>query len=98
MEEDGAGFRIFRTTLPSTEVRVMMNFEAWGPVLGARVTGQESPDRRFSSFDVQIPLSHDLDGSFIAIFDEGRSFSAANVACYLLQNFRRCFPDIVLPY
>ena len=97
IEDTESEIRMCRIAWPSTEIRATLAFEAWGPVLNASITGQESPARRYATYDLEIPIAHDLDGSVIAIFDEGRSFSAADVARYLMQSFRRCFPGIALP-
>ncbi len=74
-----------------------INYCAWGPMLDGIITGQEDDDREFCPEEFSIPIARDLDGSVVAIFDEGRSFSANELAAFLMQSFRRCFPGLTLP-
>lgn len=96
-ELDRSGLCIRQDSEPSTVIRAGIRFEVWGPIFGARITGQESPLRRFPTSELETPLARDLDGSVVAIFDEGRSFSPSDLSRYLMQSFRRCFPGVALP-
>jgi hypothetical protein len=82
---------------PSTDVSLRLDFRSWGPVIIAAITGQQNSGRKFSTAELEIPIACDLDGSVIAIFDEGRSFSPNDLTRYLVQSFRRCFPAVPLP-
>jgi hypothetical protein len=96
-DADRSGLCMRKESEPSTVIRAGINFEVWGPIFSARITGQETPLRRFPTAEVETPLAQDLDGSVVAIFDEGRSFSPADLARYLMQSFRRSFPGVALP-
>jgi hypothetical protein len=95
--ETEADIRMLKGGYPSTDVSVKMDFRSWGPVIIAAITGQQNSARRFTSSQIEIPIARDLDGSVIAIFDEGRSFSAHDLTRFLVQSFRRCFPAVSLP-
>ena len=84
--------------IPSTEIRISLSFHSWGPFLKTEITGAQASGRRFSTSQLEIPIACDLDGSVVAIFDEGRSFSARDLTRFLMQSFRRCYPDVTLPY
>ena len=88
---------LFKEGLPSTHVNVHLNFRSWGPILCTVIGGEQKSGRKFTSSELEIPIARDLDGSVIAIYDEGRSFSTQDLTRFLLQNFRRCFPAISLP-
>ncbi len=90
-------FTMVKPGTPSTEVALRLDFEAWGPVIRVTITGDQGTGRKFSIEEFDVPVARDLDGSVIGIFDEGRSFSAHDLARYLLQSFRRCFPNFALP-
>ena len=88
---------VIRSRFPSTTGRLTLSFERWGPVLSVSVNGFQRPDFEFRPEEFEMPLAKDGDGHVIAIFDEGRSLSPREVACLLMQRFRRCFPRIPLP-
>jgi hypothetical protein len=88
---------ILKLGYPSTNIDVRMNFHSWGPVICAAIRGEEKSGRKFKSAEMEIPIARDLDGSVVAIFDEGRSFSVQELTRFLLQSFRRCFPRLSLP-
>ncbi len=88
---------ICRKWYPSTDITVSLSFERWGPVLRVFVTGYQHEDLRFYPEEQEIMIAHDLDGRTVAMLGEGRSYSAPEVACYLAQHLRRCFPDMALP-
>lgn len=96
--QTGSGLRLSKSGMPSTEINVQLSFESWGPVLHGTITGEQAPGRRFVTNEFEIPIGHDLDGSVIAIFDEGRSFTPADLTRYFLQAFRRCYPSLLLRY
>jgi len=89
--------QIWKLRCPSTAVNVRINYCSWGPMLDGIVTGQEEEDQEFCPEEFTIQIAKDLDGSVVAIFEEGRSFSPRELASYLMQSFRRCFPGVALP-
>jgi len=93
----GHHLHLIRSRFPSTISKVTLSFERWGPVLGVSVTGFQRPEFEFRPEEFEMPLATDGDGSVVAVFDEGRSLSPCEVACLLMQHFRRCFPRITLP-
>ena len=90
----GPDLRISKSTYPSTTIKLLIGFYSWGPMLSAAVTGRESEDLEFFPEEFEMPIAIDGDGSVIGIFEEGRSFSTRELAMYLTQNLRRCFPGI----
>ena len=95
--QEEAQLTIVKEGVPSTAIQLRLKFEPWGPVIAGVISGRQSNAARFSTEEFEVPLSRDLDGSVIAVFDEGRSFTANDLARYLLQRFRRCFPNLTLP-
>lgn len=93
----GAGVNLMRSRHPSTGIEADIRFQSWGPVISGRITGYEDEELRFFPQEFEVLIAKDLDGAVVAIFDEGRSFSPQELASYLTQHFRRCFPDIPLP-
>jgi hypothetical protein len=96
-QENRNQLRIVKSQCPSTAIAAALEFRSWGPVISAKISGWEYEDTRFPSQEIELPLAKDLDGEMVAIFDEGRSFSPADLACYFAQIFHRCFPGIALP-
>lgn len=96
--QNGMAIRLEKAGLPSTQVEVRLAFESWGPVLRGCISGEQISGRRFLTKEVEIPIGSDLDGSVVAIFDEGRSFTPSDLTRYFLQSFRRCYPDLLLRY
>ncbi|HLH05510.1 MAG TPA: hypothetical protein VKX25_22265 [Bryobacteraceae bacterium] len=92
----GRELRMFKAGTPSTLVKVLLGFYSWGPMLSVAITGQQTHDSEFFPEECEMPIAVDADGSIIAIFDEGRSFSPREMAAYLTQAFRRCFPGVCL--
>lgn len=92
-----AGIKLLRSRRPSTGIEIDLDFRSWGPVITGSINGYQDEDYRFLPHEFEFLLSRDLDGSVVAIFDEGRSFSPQELAAYLTQHFRRCFPGISLP-
>jgi hypothetical protein len=93
----GRDIGLIRHHFPSTEIKLSLSFERWGPMITGTIKGQQEDDLRFYPEELEVPLAKDLDEGVVAIFDEGRSLSPREFACYLAQNFRRCFPGISLP-
>ena len=93
----GADLYISKSGCPSTSVKVRINYCSWGPMLDGIITGQEEDGFEFCPEEFTIQIAKDLDGSTVAIFEEGRSFSPHDLATYLMQSFRRCFPGLALP-
>ncbi len=88
---------LHRLQYPSTTVKVNIRFERWGPVLKVMITGLQTPDFGFFPKELEVPLATEGDGCLVAVFDEGRSLTHRELASYLTQQFRRCFPRITLP-
>jgi hypothetical protein len=88
---------LIREQLPSTEIKLGLCFETWGPKISATIRGQQAEELRFYPEELEVQLGRDPDQGVVAIFDEGRSLSPRQLASYLAQNFRRCFPGISLP-
>jgi len=95
--QPGSGIDIMRSQHPSTGIRADINFRSWGPVISGEITGYQADDYRFFPEEFEVLIAKDLDGAAVAVFDEGRSFAPRELAAYLMQHFRRCFPDISLP-
>jgi hypothetical protein len=95
--EAGAGARLMRAQRPSTGIDADLHFHSWGPTISGSITGYESEELPFFPQEFEVMIAKDLDGAVVAVFDEGRSFSPRELAAYLTQHFRRCFPDIPLP-
>jgi hypothetical protein len=93
----GAGIDLQRSEHPSTGIKADINFRSWGPVISGEINGYQDEDYRFFPEEFEVLIAKDLDGEAVAIFDEGRSFGPAELAAYLMQHFRRCFPEISLP-
>ncbi len=93
----GRNIGIIRKEHPSTEIRSCLSFERWGPVIKVSIRGHQEEDLPFYPEDLEMPLGVDLDGNVVAIFGEGRSFTPSELACFLAQSLRRCFPEMVLP-
>ena len=93
----GAGIQLTKSGYPSTRIKAFINFQAWGPMICGVITGDQDSGLKFSAEEFEIPIARDLDGAIVGIFEEGRSFSPHDLACYLTQNFRRCYPGVSLP-
>jgi hypothetical protein len=91
------GFHLMRSERPSTGIQADLHFQSWGPVINGSITGYEYDESRFFPEEFEVMIAKDLDGAVVAVFDEGRSFSPRELAAYLTQHFRRCFPEIPLP-
>ncbi len=92
----GSQMQINRSQLPSTKVQFNMQFYPWGPMISGTVTGDQAGDLKFAPEEFDLVIAKDLDESVVAIIDEGRSLTPREVALFLTQNFRRCFPCISL--
>ncbi len=92
----GPELRMLKSANPSTTVKLIIGFYSWGPMLSLAITGHQSDDWDFFPEECEMPIAMDGDGTVVAIFDEGRSFSPAELAAYLTQAFRRCFPGVCL--
>ncbi|HSU60350.1 MAG TPA: hypothetical protein VLI55_13625 [Bryobacteraceae bacterium] len=93
----GQSLRMSRSQLPSTRVEFNMQFYPWGPMISGTVTGDQAEDLKFAPEEFDFVIAKDLDGAVVAIIGEGRSLCPREVALFLTQNFRRCFPCISLP-
>lgn len=94
--ESGSDFRMVKSTCPSTQVNLRIGFYSWAPMISVALSGDEVETLEFFPEEFEMPVATDLDGAIIAIFDEGRSFSARELATYLTQRLRRCFPGLCL--
>ncbi len=92
----GPELRMSKSGNPSTTVKLIIGFYSWGPMLSLAITGHQSDDWEFFPEECEMPVATDGDGAIVAIFDEGRSFSPRELAAYLTQAFRRCFPGVCL--
>jgi hypothetical protein len=92
----GRELTMVKSGTPSTVVKLLIGFYPWGPMLSLAITGRQTDDSEFFPEECEMPIAVDGDGSVIAIFDEGRSFSSSELATYLTQSFRRCFPGVCL--
>ena len=93
----GRSIGMVRKEYPSTEIRANLSFEHWGPAIKVSIRGHQEEELPFYPEESEIPLGVDLDDNMVAIFGEGKSFTPHELACYLAQSLRRCFPDVVLP-
>lgn len=93
----GKDLQIRKSGYPSTSVKVSIDYCSWGPMIDGVITGYQDEAQEFCPEEFTVPIARDLDGSVIAIYEEGRSFSARDLASYLMQSFRRCFPGVSLP-
>lgn len=89
--------QLIKTQYPSTTVYASIDFERWGTVIRVSIRGHQRPDFGFYPEDFEMPLATDSDGTTVAVFDEGKSLRPAELAAFLVQTFRRCFPRISLP-
>ncbi len=92
----GSQMQISRSQLPSTKVQFNMQFYPWGPMISGTVTGDQADDLKFAPEEFDLVIAKDLDDSVVAIIDEGRSLCPREVALFLIQHLRRCFPCISL--
>jgi hypothetical protein len=74
-----------------------MHFYPWGPMISGTVTGDQADDLKFAPEEFDLVIAKDLDETVVAVINEGRSLRPREVALFLTQNFRRCFPCISLP-
>jgi hypothetical protein len=93
----GECLQLIRSPYPSTTIQARIEFEHWGPIIKISIKGHQRPDFGFYPEEFEVPLATDCDGTTVAVFDEGKSFRPAELAAYLAQTFRRCFPRIALP-
>lgn len=92
----GSCIQMRRSHLPSTRIEAGLSFLPWGPAVTGTVTGYDDDGTSFGHEEFELLIATDLDGSIIAIVEEGRSLLPGDVARYLTQNFRRCFPGVSL--
>jgi hypothetical protein len=95
--QPGAEIHLVKSGYPTTNVKALLSFFAWGPVIQCTIAGARDADHRLLTCEFEMPVARDLDGKTVAVFDEGRSFSPSEVASYLTQAFRGCFRNIPLP-
>lgn len=94
----GRDIDMARIGYPSTAVKATIDFRSWGPTISGTITGRQDHELNFAPEGFEILIAKDLDGAVVAILGEGRSLSPKELAAYLTQHFRRCFPEISLPY
>ena len=95
--QPGTDIQMIKHGYPTTDVRALLSFFRWGPVIQCTIDGARDPEHRLLKAEFELPIARDLDGQTVAVFDEGRSFSPAEVASYLTQAFRGCYRNIPLP-
>jgi hypothetical protein len=93
----GSELQMICCRYPSVKIRVRIDFLTYGPVISGSIRGCEADDLQVSSEEFEVPIGRDLDETVVGIFDEGRSFCPRELATYLTQRFRHCFPDVSLP-
>jgi hypothetical protein len=93
----GPEIRMIRREYPSTAITISLDMHSWGPMISGVITGRETEDLQFASEEFEFLVAKDLDDSTVAVFGEGRSFSPRELAAYVAQNFRRCYPELSLP-
>jgi hypothetical protein len=86
-----------REAYPSTEVRLNLIFEHWGPKISGSVQGNQEEEIRFYPEEFELAIGCDQDDQVVAITHDGGSLSPHEFAKYVAQNFRRCYPGISLP-
>ena len=91
------GLHIRKCASPSASTSLAIEFFSWGPVIRGKLSGREQ-DSDVCLKEWEVPLARDLDGTVVAIFDEGRSFSPEDLARYVIQGFRCYYPALSLPY
>lgn len=94
---DGPEIRMVRTAYPTTAITMSLDLHSWGPMITGTINGRETRDLQFASEEFEFLVAKDLDDSTVAVFGEGRSFSPRELAAYVAQNFRRCYPELSLP-
>jgi hypothetical protein len=94
---DGPEIRMIRAAYPSTVIRLSLDMHSWGPMISGIINGRETDELQFASEEFEFLVAKDLDDSTVAVFGEGRSFSPRELAAYVVQNFRRCYPELSLP-
>lgn len=94
----GSEMQISRAQLPSTKVQFNMQFYPWGPMISGTVTGDQAEDLKFAPEEFDLAIAKDLDDTVVAIIDEGRSLCPKEVALFITQHFRRCFPCFSLTF
>ncbi len=95
--QPGPDIHMYKTGYPATDVKALLSFMPWGPVIQCIIAGARDAEHRLLTCEFEMPVARDLDGETVAVFDEGRSFSPLEVASYLTQPFRGCFRNIPLP-
>jgi hypothetical protein len=92
----GDRIQMRRSSLPSTRVDACLDFRPWCPTIRGTICGDEADDAKFALEEFEMLIAKDIDGEVVAVYEEGKSLSPSDVAMYLTQNFRRCFPGISL--
>ena len=95
--DSNSELHIQKAAPPSASIRLTIDFFSWGPVIRGQVTGRETDAANLYREEWEVPIAKDLDGAVIGIFGEGRSFSPHDLARYLVQTLRRCYPGVTLP-
>jgi hypothetical protein len=88
---------LIRDAIPSTEVRLTLAFDPWGPKITGAVTGVQEEELHFYPEHFEFAIGSDEDRRIIAITPEGGSLTPHAFAKYVAQHFRRCYPGITLP-
>jgi hypothetical protein len=103
-EGDGVEWRpgslsaaIVRSSCPSTEVKLNLAFEQWGPKISGLVRGEQEEDLHFYPEEFEFAIGCDQYDRVVAITQEGGSLTPHEFAKFVAQNFRRCYPGISLP-
>ena len=86
-----------RESILSTEVRLNLEFEHWGPKISGSIRGEQEEHLHFYPEEFEFAVGSDGDDCVVAITPEGGSLCPHRFAKYVAQQFRRCFPGISLP-
>lgn len=92
----GDDIRISACSGPATRIYSRLGFRSWGPVINATMDCYEADGTRLTE-EIEVPIAVDGDGEIVGLFDQGRSISPCELAAYLIQHFRHCFPAVSLP-
>ena len=91
------GVAMVRDHYPSTEIKLHLEFEHWGPKICGSLRGNQDEDLHFYPEEFEFAIAPDEDDRIVAITNEGKSLTPHEFAKYVAQNFRRCYPGLSLP-
>jgi len=92
----GDEIRMSACSGPATRIYARLGFRSWGPVINATMDCYEADGTRLTE-EIEVPITEDGEGGIVGLFDQGRSISPCELAAYLTQHFRHCYPAVSLP-